>query len=589
MANALAPAMQGQLRDVGFAKVLYRLATKKERGKLILYGKDTTKTIFFEQGEPQRIDSTDPKDRIGEYLVSKGVIQRPHLDAAIQRQKEKGGQLGDALIAMQVVSPHLIYEALAEFVASRLEDVFAWEDAKFEFHHGEGVPPGTIPLGIKTWQSIMKGLRAHSNPERVEKALERYQRHRIKPLKNDYLPLEKLNLNARELRLVQALVPSRTVGDTIQTLTEMSGKKEEACRIIYLLWNLEHISFAEPTAAPKDDSNPNSTSRTPSTPPHRPVAVSVPAAGGGEANKPPAKAPARPAGTPPTPIAAIAAPKSPLDLFHVDLTEEKLKEALGMLDKLTYFQILYLDREADAAAIKRAYFGLAARLHPDRVKHSHGEACAALAEKIFARISQAYQVLVDEPQRREYVSRLPPETRPRTHASGNFPSVSASTAVGKNSSLPVAPANRSEPQMTEESIMRQGNAALMAGKIETAIERFESLIKTNPERDDAMISLVYARFNDKSVPEPVRRKEAIERLMDIIKRLEPNIKNDEKYPIANWLELAYTYLGHVQKLANNIPEAEKCYKKALAINPRAMSAKQELNLIELRRKRQTPG
>ena len=63
-----------------------------------------------------------------------------------------------------------------------------------------------------------------------------------------------------------------------------------------------------------------------------------------------------------------------------------------------YYDVLGLPREADAAAVKKAYRKLAMKWHPDRHKDKDQDT----AEAEFKRISEAYEVLSDPEKRAKY-------------------------------------------------------------------------------------------------------------------------------------------------------------------------------------------
>ena len=63
---------------------------------------------------------------------------------------------------------------------------------------------------------------------------------------------------------------------------------------------------------------------------------------------------------------------------------------------MDYYQVLGVDRGADAAAIKGSYRRLAKELHPDR---NPGD---AKAEQRFKEINQAYDILKDEQKSAAY-------------------------------------------------------------------------------------------------------------------------------------------------------------------------------------------
>ncbi|MBQ3791893.1 MAG: molecular chaperone DnaJ [Clostridia bacterium] len=65
-------------------------------------------------------------------------------------------------------------------------------------------------------------------------------------------------------------------------------------------------------------------------------------------------------------------------------------------EKRDYYEVLGVDRKADAASIKKAYFTLAKKYHPD-VNPGDAE-----AEKKFKEVNEAYAVLSDDEKRAKY-------------------------------------------------------------------------------------------------------------------------------------------------------------------------------------------
>jgi len=67
-----------------------------------------------------------------------------------------------------------------------------------------------------------------------------------------------------------------------------------------------------------------------------------------------------------------------------------------MADKRDYYEVLGVDKNADDAAIKKAYRALARKYHPDQ---NPGD---KEAEAKFKEASEAYAVLSDEEKRKKY-------------------------------------------------------------------------------------------------------------------------------------------------------------------------------------------
>jgi tetratricopeptide (TPR) repeat protein len=78
----------------------------------------------------------------------------------------------------------------------------------------------------------------------------------------------------------------------------------------------------------------------------------------------------------------------------------------------THYQLLGIPRNADRKSIKRAYYELAALVHPDRHGGRDLGAWKPLMEALFRHVTVAHDTLGDPEARRIYDLLLPPETHP---------------------------------------------------------------------------------------------------------------------------------------------------------------------------------
>jgi len=132
----------------------------------------------------------------------------------------------------------------------------------------------------------------------------------------------------------------------------------------------------------------------PAAPPAAPRAAPAPPA-------PPARAAAQ---APPPAASGLPAVDPSLEL-EVEVQQELLAFAARL--KSPYHEILGVPRDADARAIKKAYFALSKRLHPDRYFRRRLGAFAPLVETCFKKLLEAYELLSD-PQTRAEVQAHPP-------------------------------------------------------------------------------------------------------------------------------------------------------------------------------------
>ena len=88
--------------------------------------------------------------RLGEFLIAKGVISEEQLKTALERQKQTGDFLGEALISLSYISPPTLGSYMEElgshFEQSGIENLIAARG------HAEN---GNIAAGVKPVQEIL--------------------------------------------------------------------------------------------------------------------------------------------------------------------------------------------------------------------------------------------------------------------------------------------------------------------------------------------------------------------------------------------------------------------------------------------------
>jgi curved DNA-binding protein CbpA len=93
----------------------------------------------------------------------------------------------------------------------------------------------------------------------------------------------------------------------------------------------------------------------------------------------------------------------------VDLDAETRRYVLELeakVDSITYYDVLGVERTADRKEIKRAYFKLAATLHPDRHFGKKLGSFKPKMEMLFKKVSDAHDTLSVASKRAEYDARL---------------------------------------------------------------------------------------------------------------------------------------------------------------------------------------
>jgi DnaJ-class molecular chaperone len=87
------------------------------------------------------------------------------------------------------------------------------------------------------------------------------------------------------------------------------------------------------------------------------------------------------------------------------ITPSEVRALASLVDELDYYQLLEITRDAPASAVKRAYYAVTRRLHPD-ANRDLAAADRETLESIARRVSEAYQVLRDGRRRKAYDAQL---------------------------------------------------------------------------------------------------------------------------------------------------------------------------------------
>lgn len=278
-------------------------------------------------------------------------------------------------------------------------------------------------------------------------------------------------------------------------------------------------------------------------PGQRPSSPKPPSPGPAAAPPGPAVPPA-PAGAPKPPVvtaapAHAAPPAAEPPSAAVEAEVKQLTALLEKMKKQTYFEVLGVKKDADASAVKSAYFKLAKSYHPDTVAPGTPEALAKAKADIFALVGEANRVLSDPKLRAEYVAEL--------EAGGTGEKVDVS-AIFK-----------------AEELFQKGCILVKARKFADAVKMLDDAIKANPEEGEYYVWRGYAKFFGFSD----RKLGQAEAMKDINYGLKKNPN----------VAAAQFFIGMMAKLNGDHAAAKKAFQQCVKMDPQHIDAQRELRLM----------
>ncbi|MCA1616624.1 MAG: DnaJ domain-containing protein [Acidobacteria bacterium] len=296
-----------------------------------------------------------------------------------------------------------------------------------------------------------------------------------------------------------------------------------------------------------------------------PVALAGAAAGVGDAAAADAATPAaaREQGEP----VAAPQPEKPRPAPEADPRAELealLERVAGEVD---YFQILGVGRAARPADIKRAYYALAKRFHPDRFRQvvaDEGE--RTRVEHAFAQVLKAYETLHDPRARDTYATKFPAKSPARAPSLFGKRKEAGGAKVGAREAAPDAAKTQADPTATPqyraEESFQQGLSAAERGDHAAAQAYFGEAVRLAPQ--EARYHALYGRALALA---PATRRQAESELQRAIKLDPRNVTY-------------YVALADLYRAVGLRRRAEGELSRALALDPNHEPARRMLEQLK---------
>lgn len=438
---SLEATAEGNLQATPFGHLLVYLLDRAMTGSIVLQEPSGEKhAIWFEAGAPAKVKTARPVTYLGQVLVEQRIITREVYERTLQGALRERRLHGQVLLETGAVEPRALRDALREQLARQVLWLFKLPPTTLYGYFDQvnllerwGAPEGlrTRPLAL-----IWRGLRRHASAAEIDTVVARLGTRPIE-LHVD-APIRRFRFESSEQILIDVL---RAKPQPLASLIASGlAPAEDVKRLVYVLVILRQLELGVPGAEPVGVDELPSSSRLAVAPvagrasipdadrPRTPVPAgrsSVPdvehivpsqrpSASHGLATPPvgsslppatsridspiptsplPSFAP-KPGVMPTSPPAGSAAAEARLEL-----------DALTHRLSGTHYEVLGVPNDATTTVIQAAFFALAKKWHPDRLRAELAD-LKDQATRVFARVSEASQALADPEARRIYDASL---------------------------------------------------------------------------------------------------------------------------------------------------------------------------------------
>jgi len=442
------------------------ISFNKKTGRLIFKHASILKYFFFQKGALIQVKTNQPEERVGEVLFKMERLSEDAHDR-IDEYIEPSKNIGEVLRSRGLVSEQDLSDALTQQMREAALNTFAFFDAEISFQEREDFDDQAHEAKISVPFLIEYGIRRMQ----FDPALKGFLARKIPFLKKKsfaYL------LTPDEKDILDKLTGSDTAESVLRSLT---APPDLFWKTLYLFYCLDLVDF-------------------------KPEEEAVP----GPANRASAPSPD-----------GIAAPP-------------EISEVMALRENLankTFYQILDVPRTASEEEIKKAYFHMARRFHPDR---SLAAEYKTQINEVFDAITNAYRLLSNKEKKAAYDS-----------------------GVGMTSHE-----DFQDVVKRAEIKFRQGKTLFGIERFDEAVSLLEEAVRMRKDKADYFLLLAMAEAR---VPSYLKKAEA-----DFLKAiaLEP------------WNPEGYYGLGHMYKTEGLVVKAIRQFEKALEADPEHGKARKEL-------------
>ncbi len=483
-------AVEGTLAETSFARLLHNLYTLRETGLLRLVRGGVKKIVAIRDGYPIFVRSNVVSECLGQMLTRESIISADDCEQSLLRARNSGRLQGTVLIEMGRLTPQQLQQALERQVVEKLLEVFAWQEGDYRFEAGKSFKQEVTAIALSPASLILKGVRRHYSDERIAALLAVHRDRYISQAENPHYRFQEMTLSDRDAGLFAECLGAKTLEELISRHPLLRRDSEQLLAALLLAGMVK------------------------STPE-------------------------------PAPLEAVEISGEDPAIEQRRLRYQFLRDYERLIAQ-DHFGLLGVGRESGREEVKKAYFALARKYHPDHFFQKN--LAPDLHEKVnelFQRISEAYGVLSNPDRRKAYLAEL---SRPLDQ--------------------PQAP--EVADILQAETAYQKGAVLLKRGNFTGALEQLGWAVKLCPEEPEYITAHAWALYRAHG-EDPARALEAHCALLRSAE-LDPR------------LDLTHLYLGQMLKREGKEKEAERAFEKAIQCNPDCHEALRELRLLDLRRK-----
>jgi hypothetical protein len=231
-------SISGNLNTMQLADLLQWLANGSKTGALVVTDGAVEKKIYFRSGRIFSSASTDPKEHLGHFLVSRGLISEVELSQAIAMQESNNMLLGKILTTIGAVSEPDLQQVLRLKAQESIYDLFSWEEGEFRFVDGDLPEENLIPIDLDVTAVVYEGVHRADEWRRIREVIPTLTA--IPVWVGD---LTDPNIEPGDRQILEKINDDRTLEEICM---ETHSSEFRVCRVIFEQYRKKRVKLVRP-------------------------------------------------------------------------------------------------------------------------------------------------------------------------------------------------------------------------------------------------------------------------------------------------------------------------------------------------------
>ncbi len=232
--------ISGNIRTMAPGDLFQWLSLAQKTGTLVLSANQVEKKVFFREGRIISSASTDPREYLGQFLMSHGYISEEQLTRAMREQAGSRILLGKILVNSGVIDEAALMRLMREKAEESIYDIFLWKEAEFRFIDEELPAMEMVPLRVDVTGIIMEGTQRIDEWNRIREHIS--NREAIPVVEK---PIDTAALAEVPRRIVEAVNGRRSIEELI---LESRASHFKVARALFEQVKSGHIRMIEGTS-----------------------------------------------------------------------------------------------------------------------------------------------------------------------------------------------------------------------------------------------------------------------------------------------------------------------------------------------------